>query len=373
MSDHNPIPDALRAEYEAAGDETEREAIIRGWREDLAGTAAAIRAFTGGAPRHEPLVRSLHEPEPEPVVWRADNGDRWPLVSVGEPGILSGPGGTGKSYLALALALAATTEAAEAARKRLRQKLAPPGQALGFHVRPGPVLLVAYEDSPSRLAGRARRTGGGYIPENLHILRDPDPLFRGGGDRRPGDIEPTPEWTSLWAAARDLEPSLIILDPAAELLADVPASDTGPVRAFMREIARRSTEHGCGVLIVAHDTKGNRSAVRRGEGPDAGAVAGSAAWSDRARAVTYMAPDPAGDARLVECIKANHGRDGWGMRLIERRHEGAFAGWQLVDEFEPGTVPWTPPKGEAGKRGPRNGRGDGAVSDAPAQYAPGVA
>ena len=304
--------------------------------------ALAIPADTGGAARHEALADSLHEPEPEPVVWRADKGDRWPLVSIGEPGILSGPGGTGKSYLALALALAAATDRRE---------------ALGLHVRRGPVLLVAYEDSAVRLAGRVKRIAGGTIPENLHILPDPGPLFRGGGERRPGDIDPTPEWASLWASAAELEPSLIVLDPAAELLADVPASDAGPVRAFMRQIARRSAEHGCGVLIVAHDTKANRSAVRKGEGPDAGAVAGSAAWADRARGVAYMAPDPNDDARLVEAVKVNHGRDRWGMRLIARPDK-TFAGWELKEALEPGGVQWEKEKPKNGKEGGTAGKTD---------------
>lgn len=333
--------------------------------------ALAIPADTGGAARHEALADSLHEPEPEPVVWRADKGDRWPLVSIGEPGILSGPGGTGKSYLALALALAAAKAAPQAAPQWPPLRIEVGGgadEALGLHVRPGPVLLVAYEDSRARLAGRVKRIADRDIPENLYILRDPGPLFRGGGDRRPGDIDPTPEWASLWASAAELKPSLIVLDPAAELLADVPASDTGPVRAFMRELARRSAEHGCGVLIVAHDTKANRSAVRKGEGPDAGAVAGSAAWADRARGVAYMAPDPNDDARLVEAVKVNHGRDRWGMRLIARPDK-TFAGWELKEVLEPGGVQWernktTTPQGKAGARRSQEDEGE---------YAPGVA
>ena len=48
------------------------------------------------------------------------------------------------------------------------------------------------------------------------------------------------------------------------------------------------------------------------------------------RGVLALARDPASDDRLLECVKANYGRAGWGARLIERTGSGgAFHGLTL--------------------------------------------
>ena len=108
-------------------------------------------------------------------------------------------------------------------------------------------------------------------------------------------------------------------------LTDVSTTETGPVHAFLRALTREAAPdeaagwHGCGVLLVAHDTKAARNALARGEDPGAGMVAGSAAWYDGARGVLSLMRDPLGsDDRLPECVKANYGRTGWGARLAER-------------------------------------------------------
>ena len=59
-------------------------------------------------------------------------------------------------------------------------------------------------------------------------------------------------------------------------------------------------------------------------------MAGSAAWYDGARGVLSLARDPRSDDRLLQCVKANYGRTGWGARLIERTDDnGAFRGLTL--------------------------------------------
>lgn len=335
----------LRAAYEALPDDAAADAIERAeadaWARMGREARAAILADADPAAAPEPpqpLTAWRDAPEPPAVVWRHGDGpgaERWPLASVGEPAILSGAGGTGKSYAALALALSAV-RAGEGSE----------GDALGFGVRGGPVLLVAYEDSGPRLAGRMGRIAGGreHIPDALHILPNPGPLFVTGGPRRPGEVSPAPQWDALWRAAEAIRPSLIVLDPAAELIEGADANQPGPVRAFMRALAAASEQHNAGVLIVAHDTKGNRQTVRHGGAPGDGAVAGSASWTDRARGVAFMGPDPLTVAgRQIEIIKANHGRDGWGMKLAARanRFDG-FAGWQLTEALEPGAVSWEP-------------------------------
>ena len=59
---------------------------------------------------------------------------------------------------------------------------------------------------------------------------------------------------------------------------------------------------------------------------------GSAAWYDGARGVLSLVddPDPESNDRLLQCVKANYGRTGWGARLTERTGPGgAFRGLEL--------------------------------------------
>ena len=291
-------------------------------------------------PALRPVVDWGKEPEPDPVLWR-DDDSRWPdaVLSVGEVAILSAPGGTGKSYVTLAIARAAATAGSgdhRAASKGDATAAGEPGKACGLRVRGGPVVLVSYEDAPVRLAARLARIGDG-IPAAVHCLPDPQPLFVASGEDRRGEATPAPFWPALWEAIRNVRPSLVVIDPASAALADVSTSEGGPVRLFMRELGREAAQAGCGVLVVAHDTKAARNEAKASGEPGAGAVAGSAQWFDAARGVLYLHADPhVADCRIVECIKANHGRRGWGARLREvTGKDGRFSGFELAAQIEP--------------------------------------
>ena len=86
------------------------------------------------------------------------------MLSIGEVALLSGAGGSGKSYLGLALAKAAAEATGDS------------GTALGLRVRAGPVVLVSYEDSPVRLATRLEKMGAGHAAyKKVRVLADPGP------------------------------------------------------------------------------------------------------------------------------------------------------------------------------------------------------
>ena len=283
----------------------------------------ALPAVAEWANQSEPapvLWREPTEPDAEQATERADA-----VLSMGECAILAAPGGTGKSYLALALAIAAT--AANGAHY---------GSACGLRVRPGPVVLVSYEDSPVRMYARLRAIAGRAPSRAIHCWPDPAPLFIAGEGPGRGEARPLGHWASLWAAVRTINPTLVVIDPVSAALEGASMSEGSPVRAFMRELAREASAAKAGVLLVAHDTKAARDLVRAGEDPGAGAVAGSATWYDAARSVLYMARD--GDKRSLKCIKANYGRSGWSVILRERRGpNGQFGGFvsdppRAVDE-----------------------------------------
>ena len=273
-------------------------------------------------PRIAPLSTWKDEPEPAPVLWRdADDRHADAVLSIGEVALLSGEGGLGKSYVTLALAVAS------ALASDLEQDY---GEACGLRVMSGPVVLVSYEDSPARIYGRLGRMEQTAAAGRIHSLPDPPPLWTARGERD-GVSEATTWWSDLWQYVREVSARLVILDPASAALADADVSQTGPVRKFLRALMHEAREAECGVLVVSHSTKAARNALRRGDDPGAGVVAGSAAWYDGARGVLSLeeAPNNPG-ARILECVKANYGRKGWGALLNERTTDsGAFAGLEL--------------------------------------------
>lgn len=269
-----------------------------------------------------PVVDFASMPQPAPVLWR-DPGSYNPhvehcdaVLSIGEVALLSAAGGLGKSTATLEIASAA----AAAADLGL-----PFGAACGLRATPGPVVLVSYEDAPARIAARLRWAADSDLSAGIVLWPDPEPLWSADPDAR-GASRHGPQWDALWREVRSAGARLLVIDPVSAALADVSTSETGPVRAFLRALSSAAApDHdaqwdGCGVLLVAHDTKSARDAVRRGEDPGAGVVAGSAAWYDGARGVLTLLRDPRSDCtdRLLECVKANYGRTGWGARLSER-------------------------------------------------------
>ncbi|MDE0207907.1 MAG: AAA family ATPase, partial [Candidatus Tectomicrobia bacterium] len=289
---------------------------------EAAGQTAEQEAVDVDRPRMAPLSTWKDEPEPAPVLWRdADGQHADAVLSVGEVALLSGEGGLGKSYVTLALAVAGVL-AADLGRDY--------GEACGLRVMPGPVALVSYEDSPARIYGRLGRMGQTAAAERIHSLPNPPPLWTAdSGASREADW-----WGDLWQYVRGVGARLVIVDPASAALADADVSQTGPVRKFLRALMHEARQAECGVLVVSHSTKAARNALRRGDDPGAGVVAGSAAWYDGARGVLSLeeAPNNPG-ARILECVKANYGRKGWGTILNERTTDGgAFAGLELESD-----------------------------------------
>ena len=143
--------------------------------------------------------------------------------------------------------------------------------------------------------------------DDLQIVADAPELFQpsesGGG---------AVEGAGFVALAELVErerPSLVVVDPVSAAAGAVGLNDAVGARAIMRAFASLSAATGAGFLIIAHDTKSARTEARAGLSPGAGAVSGSGQWHDAARAVLYMHRVDGG--REIECLKANHGRDGW--------------------------------------------------------------
>ena len=139
-----------------------------------------------------------------------------------------------------------------------------------------------------------------------------------------------------------IKPSLIIVDPLSAALEGVSVNEGSAVRKFMAAVADASDRFDVGIVFVAHDTKAARAETRRGGDPGAGAVAGSGVWFDAARAVIYLFTNGATSERLLQALKVNNGRAGWGRALdaIGGSDTGQpFAGFRAFgDDLVPGTV-----------------------------------
>ena len=271
------------------------------------------------SPDDDVELTTLHDDwgaTPPPWIIRRDDSDgTGRLVSEGEVAILTGAGGLGKSIVVLSLIAASGKE---------------PGRSCGLELRQGPVVLVSYEDNPIWLAIRLQW----YVdkaPEHVYVWLDPDPLYRGGDD-----AGVCPRWDVLWAKVRDLGATLVVIDPASAALLDVDTSQTGPVRDFIRQLAREATAAKCGVLVIAHSTKQARNLERTGDDPGAGVVSGSAAWYDGVRGVLSLSKN-ASDEIYLRCAKANYGRPGWVIPLQERTdpRSGRFHGFEVATQQNP--------------------------------------
>lgn len=313
-----------------------RYAEMRRQRPDLPPQGGAKKSGRGT------LLRSLAEfkgaPEPDPVMWLEDFREfKSPVLSIGEVCLLSGEGGLGKSYLTLSIAAAAAMADDE-----------PHGRTCGLRVKPGPVVLVSYEDTPIRMWWRLARMGVEAAAAGLYVMEDPPPLWSGSdGEEEAGKSAAGTGWDELWADVRKIAPPLVVIDPASAALADVDVSQTGPVRKFIRALTAEAKPdeaegwQGCGVLIVTHSTKAARNAARRGEDPGAGVVAGSAAWYDGARGVLFLDRFHDEDMdylRTLECVKSNYARHGWGIDLAEQYQDDKkeqFAGFAFDQHVAP--------------------------------------
>ena len=255
-----------------------------------------------------------------------------------------------------------------------------PARACGLTVRPGPILMASYEDSPARMGARVRmlqeRRDTPDAPDltALALVDDPGALWHPVMDRGGSGAVRTDALDALQRRADVLRPSLIVIDPISAAGAGLNLNEGGAARACMRDLARLSVDTGAGVLLISHDTKAARNEAKAGGNPGAGAVAGSGQWFDAARGVVYL---HGGGARMLECLKCNHGRTGWGVELGDVGGAGGkpFRGferrrWLDADAVKAAKAAEKAAEQKAGK--PKAGGGGKPKAEGD-EYAPGVA
>ncbi len=271
------------------------------------------RLLANGA-RHEarsPSTRPEAKPRQKPVILDAIDPRAWTIpapqrqwvvpdwIPRGVVTALYGDGGTGKSLIAQQLLTSTTLGAAW----------------LGLETCQGSALRFFCEDDLDELHRRqdAINAALGVQPAQLGNLRfisrvgENNALIEFSGS----DIGSlTPLWYELHEHCQKFQPSLLVLDTAADFY---PANenDRGKVRQFIQNaLAKLAREHSCAVLLCAHPSQSGMAS--------GGGGGGSTAWSNTVRSRLYFEhakagddDQPAPDRRVLTRKKANYAaRDG---------------------------------------------------------------
>lgn len=226
----------------------------------------------------------------KPREWLVDG-----LVPTKTVTLFSGDGGTGKSLLALQLAVAAVAEA----------------PWIGKAVNQGGVIYLSAEDDDDELHRRVddilraeRRDYDDLAGLTLRSLAGEDALLaiETGVALMQSEL-----FKELDARAEDEAPALIVVDTLADVY---PANenDRAKVRQFVGILRGLALKRNCAVLLLGHPSL---TGLSSGSG-----TSGSTAWSNSVRSRLYLSritddgfeADP--DRRVMTTMKANYGRVG---------------------------------------------------------------
>lgn len=270
-----------------------------------------LRAGGGGGLRLRPVRDCAADPEPVPLIRRA--GDRrGSVLAVGEVALLAGQGKVGKSTLARQLCVAAA--ACPGGLKAWKE-------VAGLEVAGGVSALVTFEDTDRRTFESCRLLED-PLPEGLGVMQARGhPLFGvREGEHLQARPQRLPAWFRAWAQIRQAKARLVVIDPVGSAFLGNSAS-VEAARAFIDALRTEAERAGCGVLLVAHSTKAARK-EKEVDADDPGQVAGSAAFSDAARAVMVLAHE------RLSMLRGNYSQPFTVKLEPIRTAEGRFAGFR---------------------------------------------
>lgn len=242
-------------------------------------------------PQPEPLLKPvsvfdvLTHPAPPPAfVWDG-------YLPRGVVALFGAHGGTGKSTIALMLAVATVT-----------------GRPLfGVATTQSPAVFVSLEDGAGivrhRLAGICRAWGINPLAlAGLHIVDGTEnPELYAADQRSAGDVTST--YAELSRLVQSTGAGLVVVDNASDSFGG-DEINRRQVRAFMRSLGQVARLTDCAVCLLAHVDK-TTSRNRKAEGGEG--YSGSTAWHNSARSRLFMTRDESGLLTL-EHQKSNLGR-----------------------------------------------------------------
>ena len=247
-------------------------------------------------------TRASWKGKPEPRDWLAGS-DMAGWLAAGRVSLLTGPGGEGKSRLALQLAsaVAGDGEASGEARRVLpsdrRGAQADDDQGPVVN-QGGRVAVIGWEDETAEVHRRIGWLGVGGLATALHLGDRLSYLDAAGAGLGPlwgpdtdGIVTPN-SWTCDWRAVkawltklsrdRAVPLRLVVIDPLAAAFG-CNENDRAQVRSFLSRLNAWAGRSGAAVLLVAHPAKGE-------EGSKA-IYAGSTDWRNGVRALWTLKPE----------------------------------------------------------------------------------
>ncbi|MEM9902289.1 MAG: bifunctional DNA primase/polymerase, partial [Pseudomonadota bacterium] len=263
-----------------------------------AAAPVAPNVITPGAPQRESAFFSAADLKGKPVPPR-----EWlvhDLVPSKTVTLFSGDGGTGKSLLALQLAIAVVAGTGW----------------IGKAVARGRAIYLSAEDDADelhrRIADILRATGRDYddlAGLTLRSLAGEDALLAVENQLA---LMQSELFEELDARAADEMPAVVVLDTLADVY---PANenDRAKVRQFVGILRGLALRRQCAVVLLGHPSL---TGLNSGTG-----TSGSTAWNNSVRSRLYLSriaddgfePDP--DARVLSTKKANYGRVGAEIKL----------------------------------------------------------
>ena len=115
------------------------------------------------------------------------------------------------------------------------------------------------------------------------------------------------------------------------------------MRSFLDAVRQEAEPLGAGVLLIAHTTKAARKP--QDNGIDPGAVSGSAAWTDAARAALLLSREDDGDLWRLDSIKANYSAP-VKLSLCAQYQDNGLGGFKLATADQDGKLAATSANGD---------------------------
>ena len=212
--------------------------------------------------------------EPVPREWVVPG-----CIPCGEVCLLTGPGGLGKSTLAIMLQVALASEKVN----WLEYPTMPAVASLGLYAEED------HNELARRFQGVRRRLGVDWadMPRVLYAPLKGKEVLLTQHNVQEGWVDPTPVLNELHELISRFEIRLAVLDSLNRMFASN-ENDRPMVTGFCRNLEAVATETGCAILLLGHPSK---SAMVDGSG-----YSGSTAWDSMVRARAFLSyvvePDP---------------------------------------------------------------------------------
>lgn len=275
-----------------------------------------------GVPEIKPLnllALSLEEPKPTDYVL--------PSLPLGEVGILSGTGGTGKSMLALQLALAVA--GGPAAGFGLG------GQPWGGFGKAGKVVFLSAEDKKDRVHERIYSLRKWYCetgPREREWLQRCDNSWESalgnlkvyslaglGMTLMNSDGKFSTTWSN-WMSKVCKGARLVIIDTMRRVH-DADENDNGKMSRFLKLIEQIAKESGAAIVILQHENKAGLNSSEAGQGAirGASAIVDNARWVARLRHMTVPEAEERGmtDEQRIHWAALSVPKANYGSRITD--------------------------------------------------------